>query len=185
MLKITVPILADIFVFSYPLFLAYWYISGIVQKKMWFKIESLAIFSSAIGGFLVNAVIHLLISKQRPELSIINKQQLLLSHLPTDPFPSDHACVSAAIACTTLLIAYQTKNPLLKVIWWFFAAASLTMGISRVGVAVHWPTDVLVGWGLGIGIGYIVVKVLHPILHHYVYLNVIAIEAWVMKKCGY
>ncbi len=131
-LKSSVPILADIFVFSYPIFLAYRYILGIVRKDISYKIQALSIFSSAMGGFLLNAIIHTITEKQRPELYITNKNQLILSHLPTDPFPSDHACVSAAIATATLLIAYQTNNKFLKGIGYFFALASLIMGVCRV-----------------------------------------------------
>jgi membrane-associated phospholipid phosphatase len=131
-LKLSVPILADIFVFSYPVFLAGRYIYGMIKQQLIYKITALAIFISAIGGFLINAIIHLITEKQRPELYISNKNKLILSHLPTDPFPSDHACVSAAIATATLLIAYQTNNKTLIYIGWFFALASLTMGVCRV-----------------------------------------------------
>lgn len=145
-LNVIVPILADIFVFSYPIFLACRYIFGIIRKSIFYKLQALAIFMSTIVGSLLNIVIQYMTEKQRPELYITNKDQLILSHLPTDPFPSDHACVSAAIATATLLIAYQTNNLFLKGVGYFFLIASLLMGISRVGVAVHWPTDILVGW---------------------------------------
>jgi undecaprenyl-diphosphatase len=147
-LNFLVPILADIFVFSYPIFLACWYIKGMIAHKISYKIQALSIFTSAMGAFLMNAIIHGITEKQRPELYIQNKNQLILSHLPTDPFPSDHASVSAAIAVATLMIAYQTNNRILKYCGRFFAVASLLMGICRVGVAVHWPTDVLMGWFL-------------------------------------
>lgn len=51
----------------------------------------------------VNYIVKFFGDKARPEAYIDNKQQLILSHLPTDPFPSDHAAVSAAIAMATLL----------------------------------------------------------------------------------
>jgi membrane-associated phospholipid phosphatase len=136
-----------------------------------------------MAGFLANSIIQTIFEKQRPELYITNKNQLILSHLPTDPFPSDHATVSAAIACATVLIAYQTNNTLLKGIGYFFAIASLMMGIARVGVAVHWPTDILVGRGVGMVVAYLIVKTFHPRLHHYIYLKLITLEEWILKKC--
>jgi len=80
---------------------------------------------------------------------ITNKENLILSHLPTDPFPSDHAAVSAAIAMATLLWARKTNNKLLYGISMFFWCACVIMSVSRVAVAVHWPTDVIVGIVVG------------------------------------
>lgn len=182
-LKVSIPLLADIFVFSYPIFLAYRYLLGITKKKIAYKIQALSIFTSAIAGFLINVIIQTITEKQRPELYIQNKNQLILSHLPTDPFPSDHACVSAAIATATLMIAYQTNNRFLKYCGYFFAIASLIMGIARVWVAVHRPTDILMGWGCGILVALLVVKTFHPRLHHYGYLKLIELEEWILKKC--
>ena len=121
-----------------------------IKKKISYKIQALSIFMSVVLGSFLNIIIQNLNLKQRPELSIINKDQLILSHLPTDPFPSDHATVSAAITTATLLIAFQINNTFLKGIGYLFVLASLIMGIARVGVAIHRPTDVLLGWCIGI-----------------------------------
>jgi len=51
----------------------------------------------------MNSLIQYFGDKSRPETAISLKQNLILDHLPTDPFPSDHAAVSAAIAMSTLL----------------------------------------------------------------------------------
>jgi undecaprenyl-diphosphatase len=36
----------------------------------------------------------------------------------------------------------------------FFMLAALLMGFARIYVGVHWPTDIIVGAGLGILVGY-------------------------------
>jgi membrane-associated phospholipid phosphatase len=46
----------------------------------------------------------------------------------------------------------KNNDPLCIRISYFFWFASLTMWLSRVSVAIHWPTDVLVGWLVWIGI---------------------------------
>lgn len=139
-----VPYTADIFVFTYPVYLVGLYLYGVNKRSTYYKEAALWIFFSAATAAIVNQVIQFFGDKQRPELAITNKENLILSHLPTDPFPSDHAAVSVAIAMATLL--WWLKNKDKKFLWWsvFFWIASLTMSVSRVAVAIHWPTDILV-----------------------------------------
>lgn len=57
-------------------------------------------------------------------------------------FPSNHAMNNAAMA--TVLCAYYPRKR-----WWFILGAAL-IGFSRVYCGVHWPTDVLAGFGIGV-----------------------------------
>ncbi|USN55498.1 MAG: hypothetical protein H6765_02650 [Candidatus Peribacteria bacterium] len=98
-----IPYTADIFVFTYPIYLVALYLYGVSKQQQYYKEAALAIFFSAILASLINTTIQFFGDKTRPELSVLNKGQLLLSHLPSDPFPSDHAAVSAAVAMATLL----------------------------------------------------------------------------------
>ncbi|MDP2669854.1 MAG: phosphatase PAP2 family protein [bacterium] len=108
-------------------------------------------FSSAALTAGINMVIQYFYDKSRPESAIIDKANLILKHLPTDPFPSDHAAVSAAIAMATMLrgLKYRDRRFLrTSLLFWIFC---LIMSFSRVAVAIHRPTDILVGRGVGIG----------------------------------
>jgi len=140
-----VPYTADVFVFTYPVYLVALYLYGINKRSTYYKEAALWIFFSAATAAIVNQVIQFFGDKARPEGAIVNKDNLILSHLPTDPFPSDHASVSIAIAMATLMWGLKNKDK--KFLRWsvFFFLASLTMSVSRVTVAIHWPTDILVG----------------------------------------
>jgi len=64
------------------------------------------------AGFTVilNLGIQYIVDKQRPEQIALSKENLIFDHVPTKPFPSDHAAVSAAIAMATLIRGIKTKN---------------------------------------------------------------------------
>jgi hypothetical protein len=53
-----VPFTADIFVFTYPVYLVVLYLFGITKKKSYFKEAAMYIFFSAASAALVNIVIQ-------------------------------------------------------------------------------------------------------------------------------
>lgn len=68
-------------------------------------------------------------------------------------FPSGHA-QSAALVWTVLASGVRRR--------WFAglaAAAVLLVGVSRLYLGVHWPADVLGGWGLGLGLAWLGIRV--------------------------
>lgn len=140
-----IPFTADVFVFTYPVYLFALYVWGINKRSNYYKEAALYIFFSSMSAAIVNLVIQYFSDKARPELSIVNKDYLLLHHLPSDPFPSDHAAVSAAIAMSTMMWGIKNKDPFFAGISVFFWIACGLMSFSRVAVAVHRPTDILMG----------------------------------------
>jgi membrane-associated phospholipid phosphatase len=145
-----VSILADVIVFLFPVFLAGVYIVWMKKKSDVYKVYALRIFSSAIIAAIINIIIQFFFNKTRPESVLTATWSLLLKHLPTMSFPSDHAAVSMAFAIATyyfsrLLQLERAKNTMR---WWaiFFVIWSIVMSLARVAVWVHRPTDILAGW---------------------------------------
>ena len=68
-----------------------------------------------------------------------------------ESFPSGHSMLSATIYLTLgALLARSHERKRLKA-YLLFVAGLLTVaiGVSRVYLGVHWPTDVLAGWTAG------------------------------------
>jgi len=160
-----IPILSDIFVFWYPVYLVYLYFfttEHLSRRKKIFhishnrlhKYNALSIFWSTVGVFLVNYIIKTFIQQPRPydilNLTINPKESLILHSLPTDSFPSDHAAVGIAIALTLLILWYRQQDKKMILTWRVFIVFALTMNICRITIGVHRPTDILGGTIIGI-----------------------------------
>lgn len=159
-----VPILADIFVFSYPLYLIYLYFFTHDSISRWQRLRhtatdrqhkyiALSTLFSFIGSIIVNYIIKAFIEQPRPykvlNLLINPKESLILNSIPTDSFPSDHSAVGATIAVAILIQAYKTKQKRLIIAWWIFACFALIMDISRITIGVHRPIDIIAGIVIG------------------------------------
>jgi undecaprenyl-diphosphatase len=75
------------------------------------------------------------------------------SYVSTASFPSGHSMMAAVVYLTLgALLARVEPDRRVKV--FILTAAvllALLVGVSRVYLGVHWPTDVLAGWTVGAG----------------------------------
>jgi len=106
----------------------------------------LLVFISVGGGILLASVLKLFFQRARPDLVPHGAE------VYTASFPSSHAMMSAVVYLTLgALLARIEVVPRLRI--YFLALAALLtamVGISRIYLGVHWPTDVIAGWAAGL-----------------------------------
>lgn len=72
-----------------------------------------------------------------------------LVHVTNLSFPSGHAANSALVwLCLALMIPRSARVRFHAV--WAAAWIALMVGVSRVMLGVHWPSDVIAGWAFGL-----------------------------------
>jgi undecaprenyl-diphosphatase len=100
---------------------------------------------ASLGAFLVSVGLKHVFERPRPELTPHGVAVYTYS------FPSGHSTMSAAVYLTLGMVASRfVKRRRLKVLLVGVAMlVTATVGVSRVYLGVHWPTDVLAGWAVG------------------------------------
>lgn len=104
------------------------------------------IVAATVSGLVVSTALKQMIDRPRPE--IVPQ----LSHVSTSSFPSGHSMLSAVVYLTLgALLAASTPRRRLKVyVLGVALVLSLSVGVSRVYLGVHYPSDVLAGWMAGL-----------------------------------
>jgi undecaprenyl-diphosphatase len=107
---------------------------------------ALFVLAASVGGWVLNSALKELFERPRPELVPHLREVLTLS------FPSGHAMTSAAVYLTLgallMRVADRRATRLFCMAFALFLAGLI--GASRVYLGVHYPTDVLAGWLVGL-----------------------------------
>jgi undecaprenyl-diphosphatase len=106
---------------------------------------ALFVVASIMGAVLVSFAFKAGFERPRPEL---------VPHgtaVYTASFPSGHATGAAATYLTlgALLARFQPRRRLKIYLLSLAVTLTVLIGLSRVYLGVHWPSDVLAGWTLG------------------------------------
>jgi undecaprenyl-diphosphatase len=109
------------------------------------RAAALFVFASVAGGQVLSSTLKLGIDRPRPDIVPH------LADVHTLSFPSGHAMLSAVTFLTLgALAARIAPKRRLKIFFILLAViATLAVGISRVYLGVHWPSDVVAGWCAG------------------------------------
>jgi undecaprenyl-diphosphatase len=109
----------------------------------WYKKYTSAVFVCVgiFGGIPLAWLLKWSFARPRPN------QSLHLVDSFGNSFPSAHSFYAACFACLVIYISLQSKRRHfwigLAVLW------MVVMGISRIYLGVHFPSDVLSGWSIG------------------------------------
>ena len=73
--------------------------------------------------------------------------------------PSSHALISAAMVVAVVMADWWTSARLRRAVLVAGVLGCLVIGAAMVYLGVHWVTDVLVGWALGVGLTWPLMRV--------------------------
>jgi len=100
---------------------------------------------AVFGGFTVAMVLKAGFGRPRPELVPHG------SYVYTASFPSGHSMLSAITYLTLGFLLARTHEHRRTKLYIMAVTLLITglVGVSRIYLGVHWPTDVLAGWAAG------------------------------------
>ena len=112
-------------------------------KRQWDA--AIFVLASICGGSVLSSALKNLLQRARPSFAAA------AAETQTYSFPSGHAFLSAVTFLTLgALLARMEPRPGVKI--YILAVAiviTILVGISRVYIGAHWPSDVLAGWCAG------------------------------------
>lgn len=107
--------------------------------------EALLVLLTVGVGQVISSLLKLGIDRPRPDLVPH------LAEVQTLSFPSGHAMMSAVTYLTlgTMLAGIAPSRPTKIYVLALAVLITLLVGVSRIYLGVHWPSDVLAGWCAG------------------------------------
>jgi membrane-associated phospholipid phosphatase len=99
------------------------------------------------GGLVVSLAAKAIVARERPTSAG------RLDHVVGSSLPSTHAALAVVLfgVVAWLVTPHVGAVAIRASIWGTAGLLAAAVGVSRVSLGVHWPTDVLSGWCLGVG----------------------------------
>lgn len=121
------------------------------------KIQALIFGSAVILAQVAAEAVKHVVNRPRPEL--VAHHDLVYS----SSFPSGHAVMAPVVYLTlaAIVAAGDRRRPVKVTLLLSAAVLVIAIGVSRVYLGVHWPTDVLAGWTMGAAIALAASIILH------------------------
>ncbi|HEY4521595.1 MAG TPA: phosphatase PAP2 family protein [Candidatus Paceibacterota bacterium] len=138
-------------------FLGWWILVGaslifIFQRKnitRW-RMVAEVFFAGFLTRFVFTEVIRFFYNRPRP-FEVLENINQLVTHSSGGSFPSGHVAFFSAISA--MIFFYHR-------IWGLvFLGITLFMGMGRIGAGIHWPTDILGGFAVGIFSAWLIKKI--------------------------
>jgi undecaprenyl-diphosphatase len=117
---------------------------ALLRERSWLDLGFLLV--AVVGSQVVTALLKLWFDRPRPS---VDPAVALPS---SSSFPSGHAVSgSACLGAVALLAAERLPDTRARrLLWALTATAGVAVGLSRIALGVHYVTDVLAGWCLGL-----------------------------------
>ncbi len=135
------------------LLVAYWFIGRTPSIIQMHREAGLSALFAGVLGLIINIIISHIWFRPRPFVTLHTVP--LIHHSADASFPSDHATGSTGLAGGAFL-----RDRKMGI---FFGILALFIGFSRVYVGVHYPTDVLGGFIVGLFSTFVIAKAKNPV----------------------
>jgi undecaprenyl-diphosphatase len=120
--------------------------AAVLWRRGRHRLATWAVVTMAVGGAL-GVVLKLVVDRARPELDDPVSSAVGLS------FPSGHALNSLLGSAVLLLVVLPVLGRRGRVVAWAVAVVAVLMtGFDRVGLGVHFISDVVAGWALALAV---------------------------------
>ena len=129
--------------------LVVWMVVLVASAFLWLtrhRLSVLLLLVATLGAGLLNSALKIAFDRPRPQLF-----EWRTPHVGLASFPSGHAMTSMVVYGTlAYLVTRLEPTPLMRRLTWAFVAIVIFLiGLSRLYLGVHYPSDVIAGFVMG------------------------------------